>query len=86
MTPQKLTLANRLDKSSQGRKKKKVKGNLGLVTNVNDVADAVQLGNVEQFDEDDILGDDSDAEKKKVKGDDDFGMSSDEEKEIAKLK
>jgi hypothetical protein len=46
-----------------------------------DVVDAVQLNTLDQnFDEDDIFGDQKDGtDNRKVKGDDDFGMSSDEE-------
>ena len=46
--------------------------------------DAVQLNTLDQnFDEDDILGEDDQKEKnRKVKGEDDFGMSSDEEQRL----
>ena len=71
--------------------KRKVKGMMGLaIQHGADVADPVQLNPIDQnFDEDDILGDgnvESKPGKKKVKGDDDFGMSSDEEKQLEKRK
>ena len=52
----------------------------------NQAVDAVQLNTLDpNFNEDDILAEDEPV-KKKGRGDDDFGMSSDEEKEIEKRK
>ena len=56
---------------------------------ITDAVDAVQVDNPlgQNFDEDDILGEESDGNKgKKAKQEDEFGMSSDEEQELAKRK
>ena len=67
---------------------RKVKGMMGLAVHhtTNQAVDAVQLNTLDpNFNEDDILAEDEPV-KKKGRGDDDFGMSSDEEKEIEKRK